>query len=1318
MKSIHILNKILMILTFSLTYEHKGTILIDWSNSQTDCKSNILSHFRINNSLGNTDNSLALSHVCKSNGVIMKIDDCIYENTNSVELLSYFFTLPENDASKQCACQAKCKDIHESSYTMKFLKNGAAKYFTTSNPCVAFCNKGYEIFLSSYAVNSFPDFTGYDIIKKSFDSGCYNRLDDNNKRGRQMALMKIELCKARIICNLLVNQYIKDIEEIEKKIYGNTLNDNTILTSAQKYWIKPFDSKSYCIELIDSGTNSYCINKYGLLDRYYCNKETNLVVTMDGNSTSLRYVDAVHQLYKCATRSEDELDVEADNTQDCVCKLAQEIYIFSTDVLETAYGTSNQRYSLYREVNFFFENDSISLNYLKEEYKEGSCECKDENLTEEYIYDIFCPNIMYSACIINNNTAVSKKFSDGEFITECFEEIYKNPVDLVLGYGKTKCENLNEICENPKVYQRSCFLKYKNFFEYPLIGVDNDFMRCVEDIYHSETLDSTTFYFDCPPNTECNEYTCTLKYMSICEDPNFVDTEGICKFNDKFECYKDCENDFTKICFGENNSDVNLLGNKYNSCLRKCFGPIDYKCYFDNITECENEECKNLFCKNENNLNTIYCQTQECAPTDQNCICDNTTCKNADNINDSYCFYPGNSIDLPYKVSEKEKCLNTCKSITQDEDYKFCTDCLDTPESCCTAYCVDFDNINITECVNINQNTKLISQNQKCIYDCTNTTYELLAIDECNDNQCLTDCNKYDSSTTEYCSFDQNSVKKCINEKELCLLNCQSNIQISVNCEGLNDYECLLSYCSECYSQKLKDDNIVCQDMCKCTNYNLKSIDECSCFTEKCESKSSSLDKYCIQNGLLFQLLSNIDTCIKECRKDDYSLLFQCNDCVTVDDCCIHKYDQANVNKCVEYNNTYFYSNQVEICQKGLKNIIYNEVEESNCCLAECNLNDDNLCVEENDNFVLYNKSDYCYKKCVEKNNQIAIVNYNECCLTNCLSQSKSKFCIKNNDQFESIAKNEYCNTKCYLNNNIVLYDDSFCCENECYSEQNKYALGSYCNDSYEIYDSWLDYCITKRCNNIQETVYFCSNLEICTTEICKKQIAESKCKDLSNNSAISINQSGQCNYYNNICYATMLKNPNEKIFECGNTNLEDCLASSDFYLTYSKSIKANENQKYCYKEKVISATELNYYKKCVNKPTSDIFDCPNTNCNQSYCKKKYCNNKCEATERLYWGYDCNYYNSVCELDCLGIDYFDFFDVSKLLSVCKLSNELKSGYLDLIGLKKTVCLRTGKLKTFNTFVSWIYKTYTDCLRLEAKNLSECEVKCRDWARNL
>lgn len=1309
---------IIHILLFNSLYLQNATITINWANSSDTCISVIENYFIISNSSGYVDPLLKVNYVCKSDGSLMAISNCVNEPSQQIEVLSYYFSLPENDPAKQCFCQSKCNNIHTSSYTMKFINDGKSKYFTTSNPCVAFCNKGYEIFLTSYAINSFPTITGYGYISKSFDTSCYNRLDDNNKRGRQLALMKIELCKARIICNLLVNQFVKDIETIEKAIYGSVLSDDTILQSDQKYWIKQAVNPNTCIELTDSGTNAYCLNKYQLKDKYFCSEENNLIVDSNKNSTSLRYIEAIHQLFKCVTNAENELTVEASNTGECICKYPEQLYIFSTDIFENVYGNSNEKYVVYGNVNFSFQNQTNDLSYLKEEFHEGFCECKAINLAPDFLYDIFCTNIMYSACIIDNNIATSKVFKDAEQINNLFYDIYRNPVDLVLGYTKEKCENLNNVCNNDDTFSRRCFLKYKNVMEYPVVGIDNDFMRCVENEYKSEYSEDITFYYDCPSNSECNEYSCTNEYISICEDTNFIDTQGICKFSsEQFDCYKTCENNTGKLCIEENNSTVYLLTTKYNSCLRECYMNIDVKCDFNGVDACEITECKDLFCKDPNNANSIYCQSEECESNDYNCICNSDTCKEKDNLNEYYCYLPQNVNAISYKVTEKEKCMDICTQVTNENDYWYCETCLDTKDSCCDAYCVNLDHISMTECVNVNETPKLISEKQKCMYDCTGFYYESLNQENCETDSCVEDCNRYDAIETEHCTFDSDMNKKCITEKELCLLNCESNIQISVNCDNLTDYECLISYCNECYDKKLQNDNIVCQDMCKCTNFNLNSINECNCFTEVCESKSNSVDKYCLQNGIYFQLLSDIETCIKECKNEDFAYIFQCNDCLEVSDCCDHMYEINNQEKCVEYNSTYFYSDSKEICKKALEDIRYNEVEKSNCCLAECNNNNDIICVEEDSIYREYNKSDFCYEKCIENNGDLKIVDDSKCCMSNCLAQSKSKFCVKTNEIYENITKDAFCNFKCNLNNLLELYDDSLCCQNQCYSEQNMYASGTYCNESYEVYNSWIDYCIKKRCNNIQENIYFCSNVEDCTADLCKEQISITKCNNSSGNPSISINQSGVCKIYDNICFANSLKNPNEKLYVCDQQDIDMCLKSSNFFDTYSRVHKNNGNQKFCMNGKIISAIEYDFHKKCLKNTSDNLFECNGLNCNQSFCKKKNCRDKCEATERLYWGYDCNYYQSTCELDCLEIDYFDFFDISKLLNVCKNNPLVNTVYLDLITLKKHVCLRTGKLKIFNTFISWVWKSYTDCVRLNSKNLTDCSEKCIAWAKN-
>ena len=152
--------------------------------------------------------------MCTPNGELVKIKDCVHISENKIDILPYYFSLPENNEELQCMCQSKCADIQTDSYTMKFYTNSTAKYFTTNNGCVAFCNKGYEIFLSSFALNSLLQ-NSFTSPTKIFDTNCYNALSDSYSKGVQIELIKIQLCKANIICDILISQFSEDINSIE-----------------------------------------------------------------------------------------------------------------------------------------------------------------------------------------------------------------------------------------------------------------------------------------------------------------------------------------------------------------------------------------------------------------------------------------------------------------------------------------------------------------------------------------------------------------------------------------------------------------------------------------------------------------------------------------------------------------------------------------------------------------------------------------------------------------------------------------------------------------------------------------------------------------------------------------------------------------------------------------------------------------------------------------------------------------------------------------------------------------------------------------------
>lgn len=1309
-------SKILLFISFIMinnaSFANNGTILIDWSSATDTCTDVIKNLLSITNMEGYSDSSIQLTHVCKTDGTLMEIGDCQMEIDNKIEIISYFFSLPENDENKQCFCQSKCINMHISSYTMKFLVDTKEKYFTTSNPCVAFCNKGYEIYLSAYALNSYPDMNGVDSIIKSFDSGCYNKLDNNIKRGRQLGLMKMELCKAHIVCNILINQYIKDIEAIEKALYGNVLEYDDILNSEQIYWIKPTDESSICIDLIDNHRRAFCINEYGQDLDFYCFQDNITVTDINFNSTTVSYAGSTLKLYRCLTYTENELILQGFNTLECICKHYGGAFMFSTDMFEDIYENLNERIYKYNEINFFFLNQPNKLDYPKESYTYGSCEC----ISFEYIYDYMCVNPMYSSCIIDGPVATPKIFSSIEDKLDFVGKIFDNPVDMILGYGEEKCENLNTICNNPINQTRGCVYKTLTGFLYPILRVDTDFMRCVDEFFVNEGNESINYYYNCPEEEDCNDHTCSVQFFSKCKDLDTNDSifNNFCnKYN--FECAFDCPHNLETVCVEQHNNNRYIIATKYDICVRKCiFDSLNELCSLNEIDTCEVPVCKEILCEDCKNNDNLNCPSScLCESNDDECKCINEICNDKESSEKQYCYFPKDPFLLSYKVTEKEKCIDLCLFSSGEADYISCENCENTSESCCEKYCENYDDEIYDNCVLIDQTTKQITSKKMCIYNCKNINFEKLSSEECLTNQCIKDCDFYNSTEYQHCYFDFELTKYCISKKELCILNCENTTAIAVDCTGINEYECFLLYCDKCLDDKINNKEIVCQDECICKDFKLNSIEECSCTIENCKENIDLDRMFCLSDGSKYALLNEFDLCKKNCRNEDISTKFSCSKCVNSDDCCYHTCSDSTIDLCVEFNQNYFYSNQNEICNKACENIYYNITDDFNCCINECSLNSDILCINENSNYVEYTRENYCNKLCIEKDNSISIVNDHYCCLDSCLSDEKTTYCIKINENYESITKTDYCNLKCDGNTSIDLYEDYNCCENSCYSEQALYPKGSYCTQSYKIFSSWVEYCINNKCdNNKTDDAIFCSSDTDCTVELCKEKICEKEEKMV-----ISIKKNGRCDHYRNECIYELFKKKNEVSFKCELADKQKCIDSPYLFELYSSQYKKKSNRKFCMNDKLISSLEYDFYTKCASMPSSEFKNCNGRHCSQANCKQNYCKNKCKKTDTLYWGVNCKYYDSLCEVECLGLEYFDFFDENKLFSICKDHSLLNSTYLKLIKLKKTICLNTGELVNFDEIADQKLTVYTDCFRLKSKSISHCKVKCRKWIKS-
>ena len=108
-----------------------GILDISWISSSSKCYDIIYQHLQVRTILGNTDPSLQQQYACMPNGDLFRIMDCENLIDRKIQLISYFYSLPENDASKQCICQSRCINLRESHYTMKFYVQSTERYFTT-----------------------------------------------------------------------------------------------------------------------------------------------------------------------------------------------------------------------------------------------------------------------------------------------------------------------------------------------------------------------------------------------------------------------------------------------------------------------------------------------------------------------------------------------------------------------------------------------------------------------------------------------------------------------------------------------------------------------------------------------------------------------------------------------------------------------------------------------------------------------------------------------------------------------------------------------------------------------------------------------------------------------------------------------------------------------------------------------------------------------------------------------------------------------------------------------------------------------------------
>ena len=142
---------------------------------------------------------------------------------------------------------------------------------------------------------------------------------------------------------------------------------------------------------------------------------------------------------------------------------------------------------------------------------------------------------------------------------------------------------------------------------------------------------------------------------------------------------------------------------------------------------------------------------------------------------------------------------------------------------------------------------------------------------------------------------------------------------------------------------------------------------------------------------------------------------------------------------------------------------------------------------------------------------------------------------------FNDALANEYCNKICVGNSDVAAINSYYCCRQNCFTQMVSYSEGSYCDDAFNVYNSWLDYCIAGVCAGEPKNAVFCAESDICTLQLCNAQLVKAKCAQSYKRLTITISDTGECKLYDSLCEAEYLRFANETIVECDSTNIDDC---------------------------------------------------------------------------------------------------------------------------------------------------------------------------------
>lgn len=1284
-------------------------LTIDWTNSPSTCSALITQNIQTSTIYGNAGFPLQQTHVCLEDGTTLKISDCSAVAQKKINVLPYFISLPNNDMSKQCACQAKCAGLRSSYYTMKFYISTQAVYFTTSNPCVAFCNKGYEIYPSSFALNSFPANNAASLTKP-FDTACYDSLNDGYLVGVQMEQMKIQYCKADIMCDTFIDTYTQDIQDVEARIYGQKLPYTHVLTAAQKYWVKQ-QTTATCADTMYDGKQKVCIDSNSAKTAKMCFYKSATVTQPGGGSKILKYVGAVSQVYNCVTdgqlMTQDLFYV--DTAVECICKHYSANFELLTVGLADFYGTSNDKYARYGSSNYFRYLDNKAIDYAKIESASNVCECNNI----EYIYDYFCTAVTFATCEVSKTGAVPMALTSDEEKYAYMLKLAIHPPDLVLGYTDQKCKNLNTICNKNSEHTPRCMIKLFSAFPYPIVKQDSAFVACAEEYSTNSGNNRLNYYFGCPSQAACNSQTCLMEFFDKCKVVPILDDSGtdLCeKFSSS--CASNCARETQKQCIVDTSTGSELILSSYELCVRQCSGAnFEILCASD--SNCDVPTCKTLYCDDCVDSGSSSCGSKcGCQPNDTSCLCEKNTCSGVDNVSLDVCIYTNGVSVSPYKVTRQSKCTSDCKSNSANTTYVVCADCGATQQSCCSAYCTSKDDTSNTHCVTIDGGPKLITERQICSMKCQGNTVTELSSESCN-TSCASRCAPKKDSTITYYSYDTFSSKRSMTDYEYCLYKCDNVNAVFVNCTNLNDYQCFSTYCNECMNGALGSAGS-CPSECQCASTAVSSMSQCSCYMSTCVTISDQNPKMCLRKNGSYELIEQRETCLSRCTNYSAPDFFSCKQCKSSADCCKQSCSQDANQVCVEYGGTYFHTSRNDVCNKLCDNTVYTIQPEVTCCINNTQSTNGMVCVKSaNSQPFEQSVTQFCTAASNGTGNSAAIVPYSSCCIDSCLKRNEQTFCVQGTEGYKMLNLQEYCTASC-SGAQPKEASAELCCESTCNKQALTHAAGSYCDNTFKLYGSWLEYCISTKCSNSAPEVVLCNVNGPCTISLCKTKLSEKLCLSHDATQTITIDKEGKCTVYDSWCNAQLFKNVLDMSFKCRFADIQECLNDPELFTSYRQQLTIQEPLKFCRGKSALSLEQLTFEKNCRKSPQLKVEVCGSSKCDDEICTSGYCSRLCKPTNDVYWDDRCVFFSSRCEAECNNSVYYDLFNAQQFFKICNDNADAKRRYRLLLALKQHVCDMTEEVEYYASGYPRKNIEHIDCMELKSTDLADCRGRCRSW----